>query len=191
MRKRRLPPNFTIYLKELARTGWMQRGVPKELAESVAEHSFESAIIAFELSSFLAKEGIKINAERAAMVALTHDLHEVLMGDLPKWTSQKVDKKRIEILASKEFSKEIEKLLLEYILQTSIEAKVAFISDKLSTFIQAKYYYNLGIREVKEIIHTTRDEIIETIKKEETLKDLRKNNLIKLVYKSYRTEQRK
>jgi putative hydrolase of HD superfamily len=186
MKKRRVSSNFTIYLKGLARTGWMQRGVPKELAESVAEHSFESAVIAFELSSFLAKKGTKINAERAAVVALTHDLHEVLTGDLPKWTSQRVDKKRIEILAFKEFSEEIEKLLLEYTLQNSIEAKVAYISDKLSTFIQARYYYNLGMKEVKEIMHTTRSEIIKMIQKEERLKNLRKNYLVKLMYKEKR-----
>jgi len=186
MKKRRVSSNFTIYLKGFARTGWMQRGVPKELAESVAEHSFESAVIAFELSSFLAKKGTKINAERAAIVALTHDLHEVLTGDLPKWTSQRVDKKRIEILAFKEFSEEIEKLLLEYTLQNSIEAKVAYISDKLSTFIQARYYYNFGMKEVKEIMHTTRSEIIKMIQKEERLKNLRKSYLVKLMYKEKR-----
>ncbi|MBO3757798.1 MAG: HD family hydrolase [Thermoproteota archaeon] len=185
MKRGKLSFNFTTYLKGLARTGWMQRGVPKGLAESVAEHSFESAIIAFELSNFLAKEGVKINPEKTAVVALLHDLHEVITGDIPRWTSQKVDTKRLEVLAFKEFNEEIEKLLLEYLLQESIEAKVAFVSDKLSTFIQAKHYYSLGIKEVKEIMRTTRSSVIKTIQKEEKLKNLRKNNLVKLVYKDF------
>ncbi|MFN4046079.1 MAG: HD domain-containing protein, partial [Acidilobaceae archaeon] len=69
-------------LTSLARTGWMLRGVPHSLAENVAEHLFVSAIIAYEIAVEASKRGLPVNPEKAAAVALVHDLAEALIGDI-------------------------------------------------------------------------------------------------------------
>lgn len=166
--------SLLLYLKCLIRTGWMQRGIPPAVAESVAEHSFESAIIAFELSNFLKKYGERINENRAAVIALFHDLPEAYIGDIPKWTSLRMkNKKELENFAIRKFDKEIRKLLEEYNSLSSLEAEVAYISDKLSTLFQARYYYKIGFKEVREIEISSKREIRIVIKKNKKLSKLK------------------
>ncbi|MDD5163140.1 MAG: HD domain-containing protein [Candidatus ainarchaeum sp.] len=62
-------------LKHTKRTGWVLCGVKN--AESVAEHSFRVAVMAF----FLAKK-LKCNSEKLVKMCLLHDLHESISGDL-------------------------------------------------------------------------------------------------------------
>jgi Predicted hydrolases of HD superfamily len=73
-------------LINLARTGWMLRGIPGSLAETVAEHSFMSALICMELS-----EDVKdLDVEKMAIYALLHDLGEAFIGDVVKNFSSSV-----------------------------------------------------------------------------------------------------
>ncbi|MEV6281025.1 HD domain-containing protein [Nocardia sp. NPDC051832] len=64
------------FLKRLPRTGWLTAGVANP--ESVAEHSFRVAILAFMIA---ASEGA--DPERAAVLGLFHDLPETRIGDVP------------------------------------------------------------------------------------------------------------
>jgi putative hydrolase of HD superfamily len=67
-------------LKLTPRSGWMKIGI--KMPESVAEHSFRTALIAFILAL---KSGESIEkACRAATAALFHDLHEARTTDLHK-----------------------------------------------------------------------------------------------------------
>ena len=66
-------------LKELPRTGWLDRGVPAARAESVAEHSFQTALLAWTAAS----ADPSLNRDRLLRLALVHDLAEALIGD---WT---------------------------------------------------------------------------------------------------------
>ena len=53
-------------------------------AETLSEHSLETAFIAHALAVIENRRfGKNINAERAALLALFHDTHEILTGDLP------------------------------------------------------------------------------------------------------------
>ncbi|MCX6771234.1 MAG: HD domain-containing protein [Candidatus Micrarchaeota archaeon] len=66
-----------LSLKNLPRTGWILRGAPRE---SVAEHTYGTAIIALVLSRM---EKLKATDEAALIrIALLHDLHEARIGDL-------------------------------------------------------------------------------------------------------------
>lgn len=66
-------------LKELPRSGWIDRGIPAELAESVADHSFGVAL----LSWLLAPD--TLDRSRVVELALLHDLAEATVGDAPPY----------------------------------------------------------------------------------------------------------
>jgi putative hydrolase of HD superfamily len=61
-------------LKEVRRKGWVDRGVSD--AESVADHSYRVALLAWALA-----RARGLDAERAMLIGLVHDLAEVEVGD--------------------------------------------------------------------------------------------------------------
>lgn len=63
-------------LKRTPRTGWQLAGVAH--AESVADHSFRVAVIAYAIAHL---EGA--NPDRAATLGLFHDIPETRIGDVP------------------------------------------------------------------------------------------------------------
>jgi len=65
-------------LKRLYRQGWLKRGIPAELCESVAEHSFGTAILALLVSPPL--DGV--DRTRAAVMAIVHEIGEAYAGDI-------------------------------------------------------------------------------------------------------------
>lgn len=156
--------------KNLVRTGWMQRGIPASLGETVAQHSWEAAVLAYYLANKLKEKGVKVNPERASVIALFHDAAESLLGDLPKWASDKIEKKEeIELEAIKELGLDVE-LFVEYKEMKSLEGKIAKLCDRLSTYLQAKRYAKLGY-DVIEIINTY----------EKDIKNLMKDNDLSLI----------
>jgi putative hydrolase of HD superfamily len=144
--------------KNLARTGWMQHGIPSSIAETVSDHSFEASILAYLLAIELKKRGVDVNPERAGIIALFHDIGESIIGDLPKWTSERVsNKKELEMDAFKVLGLD-PNLFDEYKEAKTNEGLIAKLSDKLSTYLQGVRYSKLGY-DVKEIIDSVIDEI--------------------------------
>lgn len=141
-------------VKCLRRTGWMQLGVSD--AETVAGHSFEAAVLALELASI-----VGASPEKAAVLALTHDLPEALMGDIPKWTSSRVPRTDVEAATEIE-SKNIAKLVSEFLEGETREAEVARLCDLLSTNIQARRYLKIGY-DVTRIEEETRGQILKML----------------------------
>jgi putative hydrolase of HD superfamily len=74
-------------LKLVHRTGWLDRGVPIEETESVADHSFRMALLAW-LTAFGGSSGL--DADRVLKLALLHDLAEALTGDEPPYAAEAV-----------------------------------------------------------------------------------------------------
>lgn len=147
-----------IASKNLVRTGWMQNGIPPSMGETVASHSFEAAVLAYLISLELKKKGIDINPERASVIALFHDLGESLLGDLPKWASDRIkSKNEIEREAIKELGLPLD-LFDEYESRKTNEGLVAKFCDILSTYLQAIRYKKLGFK-VDSIIETYEREI--------------------------------
>ncbi|QGA53535.1 HD domain-containing protein [Sulfolobus sp. E5-1-F] len=143
--------------KNLVRTGWMQNGIPSAIGETVASHSFEASILAYVLSTELKKKGVEIDPEHSAVIALFHDAGETLLGDLPKWTTNRINKRDAEIEAFDELGVGKELFLELKELKTN-EAKVAKLSDRLSTYLQGLRYKRLGFN-VDEIISSYAEEI--------------------------------
>ncbi|MBW9140261.1 MAG: HD family hydrolase [Candidatus Aramenus sulfurataquae] len=147
--------------KNLARTGWMQRGVPPSMAETVSSHSFEASVLAYAISLKLREKGVEVNPDHAAVIALFHDVGESVLGDLPKWASRRVDKSQAELEAYRELGIG-EELFKEYKERNTLEAKVARLSDRLSTVVQANRYAKLGF-DVREIAESYLKEINEML----------------------------
>ncbi|MBL8966171.1 MAG: HD domain-containing protein, partial [Spirochaetaceae bacterium] len=61
-------------LKRLFRQGWLKRGLPEAACESVADHSFGTAILALLLAGRPPHEGV--DREKAVRMALVHELCE-------------------------------------------------------------------------------------------------------------------
>ena len=71
-------------LKATPRTGWLDRGVPPADTESVADHSFRVALLAW-LAAQATDGEPTLAVDRVLKLALIHDLAEALIGDLPPY----------------------------------------------------------------------------------------------------------
>ncbi|MFT4037062.1 MAG: HD domain-containing protein [Thermomicrobiales bacterium] len=70
-------------LKQVARQGWLDRGVPAADVESVADHSFGVALLAWLAALTAQSAGEAIDPTRVLQLAIIHDLPEAVIGD---WT---------------------------------------------------------------------------------------------------------
>src|SRR5438309_4484418 len=77
-------------LKKTPRTGWREKlGITHP--ESVADHSFNAAVMAMVLSDLK-----KLDTQKMLKMALLHDLSESVTGDFTPEEISKKDKKEIE-----------------------------------------------------------------------------------------------
>lgn len=155
-------------LKSTRRTGWLDRGVPPAAAESVADHSFRLALLAW-LAAFSAG----LEADRVLKLALIHDLAEAITGDEPPYAAEAVPaadgtaarrdflqqahvrnperaaaKQAAEAAAMADLladlppalANELQSLWGEYQAQASPEARFVKQADRLETYLQAQEY---------------------------------------------------
>lgn len=126
-------------LKEVKRAGWIIGKIPNP--ESVADHSFRTAVMALLLSN---KMGL--NRDKCVQMALIHDLSESLAGDITphdKISSEekyKIERKAMESLFEKVNGNNIIQLWEEYTKNESPESKFVRQLDKIETLLQALEY---------------------------------------------------
>jgi len=140
--------DILVALTSLARTGWMLRGVPSSIAESVAEHLFIASIIAYELAVEVRSLGFQVNPERAAIIALAHDLAEAIVGDITRRAGIGEAKEEAEARAYTvlEVSGGLKEMYEEYRSGATLESVIARISDSLATYLKARFYRSLGYK---------------------------------------------
>lgn len=68
-------------LKFVPRTGWLHRGVPLSEVESVADHTWRTALLAW----LAAAAQPELDRIRVLQLALIHDLAEAITGDVPPY----------------------------------------------------------------------------------------------------------
>jgi putative hydrolases of HD superfamily len=123
-------------LKRLSRKGWILRKVPNP--ESVADHSFRTALMAMLLSK---KCGY--DEDKCTKMALLHDLAEAIAGDItPGEMTQNRKMKAENAAATILFENEprLKRIWKEYAAQETREAKFVFELDKLEMMLQAAEY---------------------------------------------------
>lgn len=133
------------YLKHQKRTGWWRMGVREP--ESVAEHSYRTAVIGYVLAIM---EGA--NPEKTATMGLFHDTAEARIGDLhwvnkrylrAKEAEQTALNEQIEQLPN-EIASAINALTNEYKEKASHEALLAREADLLECLLQSREYEMQG-----------------------------------------------
>ncbi len=120
------------FLKRLQRTGWIKRG-DTSLSDTVASHSFRTAIIGY----YLAQE-IGVDAKKVALGCLVHDLHEYLTGDLDPEMKLYLKEDKLKIMEDIGLEGELKELWLDiYRKKDEDWVKVVKDADLLETLIQA------------------------------------------------------
>lgn len=152
-------------LNNLARSGWMIRGIPPSSAETVSQHIFTTSLLTLLIAEKITGNNQSINVYRAVAIALIHDILEGFTGDISSPIKEiypdlreKLDEKVLEKINSNI----IHELYREYLRQESIEAKIVKLCDYLATYLQAKYYYELGFH-VEDIMENTMKRIKEYV----------------------------
>lgn len=143
-------------LKRIKRSGWWVAGVKDP--ESVAEHSFRTALLGYVLALL---EGA--DPFRTAAICMLHDLPEARIGDLHRVNDLYLDSTQAQRRALAEqlaplpeaCTRELESLYEEWELGESLEATVAKDADLLECLIQAREYQAQGCSSVQEWINNT------------------------------------
>ncbi|MBL6981661.1 MAG: HD domain-containing protein, partial [Anaerolineales bacterium] len=147
------------HLKQLYRQGWLQRGVSPDSCESVAEHTFGVALLAFLLADTHYPD---LDALKVLRMALIHDFGEIYAGDItPGDNIQPEEKNQLERVSVEQvFGKlpggnEYIQLWEEYESNTSPEAQFVRQVDKLEMLLQASIYEHQGWENLGEFFDCT------------------------------------
>jgi putative hydrolase of HD superfamily len=130
-------------LKTIKRTGWVESGI--DSAESVADHSYRTA-----LSTMILSDSLGLDSCKAMRMALLHDLAEAETGDITP-TMKKENHQQLEDQAMEQMLKSLDdppkqlywETWKEYQNNMSPESKLVHDMDKVEMVLQA-YEYNLG-----------------------------------------------
>lgn len=128
-------------LKEIPRSGYHFLGVGKE---SVAEHCFSTAFIAYVMSRMEPEvDGLKLIG-----MCLIHDLPETRIGDLntvhKKYVKADENKALADAIKGLAFGQNLIDLFDEFIENSSIEAKLAHDADQLALILELKDLMDMG-----------------------------------------------
>jgi putative hydrolase of HD superfamily len=143
--------NIVSELKKIPRKGWKEK-LGLENPESVADHSYLTAIMAMVISDWKGLDTLKI-----LKMSLLHDLAESITGDLTPDEISKESKQELENQAMNDiFSKlpsniadEYSKLWSEYQVGKSNESLLVHEVDRLEMALQARKYRLEGLPDDK------------------------------------------
>ena len=128
-------------LKKTPRSGYQFLGTGNE---SVAEHSFRVAVIAY----LLAKNEPKADMQKVVLMSLFHDFHEARTGDHNYVNKRYVtvnENKAVNDLARKlSFGQEIVSLIDEFNSRETLEAQLSQDADQLDFILELKRQQDLG-----------------------------------------------
>jgi putative hydrolase of HD superfamily len=148
-------------LKRLYRQGWLKRGVPEAACESVADHSFGTALLALFLAGRPPYEGI--DRDKALRIALVHELGEVYAGDITPVDGVSAEEKASlerdsirRVLAGLWGGKEYLVLWEEFEAGLSPEACFVRELDRLEMGLQAAAYRVEGNERMGEFFESAR-----------------------------------
>ncbi|MEO8972029.1 MAG: HD domain-containing protein, partial [Ktedonobacteraceae bacterium] len=141
------------YLKHLQRAGWTMLGIPNP--ESVAEHSFRTAILGYILASLT--EGA--DPLKTATMCIFHDTAEARTGDLHRLARRYHNGNADELALAEQverlphaIAEAITSLVQEYEQRTPLEGRLARDADMLECILQAREYQTQGFVDAEDWI---------------------------------------
>jgi len=145
-------------LKQLYRQGWLQRGIPKDLCESVAEHSFGMALLALLLADTFFPE---LDHQQVLLLALIHDLGEVYAGDFTPQdrpatqVKRELEAKAIErVFGGLPNGQDYIRLWRVYEEGATPEARFVKQVDRLEMALQASIYARRGFPDMQDFFES-------------------------------------
>lgn len=154
------------WAKELPRQGFIAMGFKRNEADSVAAHSFSTALLSYFLAKQLQKEGARLDCEKVLKMALVHDIGETIVGDVGTFVKgmaggvfKNIEEEGVKALVEGLDSKdEIIELVSEYNGRKSLEARVVKAADNLDALAQAKGVPGAAdaLKYFKQVYHITK-----------------------------------
>jgi putative hydrolase of HD superfamily len=130
-------------LKKIPRSGYKFLGTGRE---SVADHSFRVAVIAY----LLAENEQKSDTKKVVLMGLFHDLHEARTGDQnyvnKRYVTVDEDKAVRDLAQGLPYGEEIVSLIHEFNSRESLEARLSHDADQLDFILELKRQKDLGNR---------------------------------------------
>ena len=134
-------------LKNTPRSGYQFLGSG---GESVAEHSFRVAVIAY----LLAKNEPKADMQKVLLMSLFHDFHEARTGDHNyvnrRYVTVNEDKAVRDLAQRLPFGQEIVSLIDEFNSRETLEARLSQDADQLDFILELKRQLDLGNKSAAE-----------------------------------------
>jgi putative hydrolase of HD superfamily len=134
-------------LKKTPRTGYQFLGSGRE---SVAEHSFRTAVIGYLLS----QQEPDADAYKITLMCLFHDFHEARTGDHnyvnKKYVRVDEDKAVQDLSKDLPFGDDIISLTREFNEGDSLEARISRDADQLDLILELKEQLDLGNKSAKD-----------------------------------------
>lgn len=169
------------WAKELPRQGFIALGFKRNEADSVAAHSWTTAMLVYLIATEMKKRGEKINVDRAVKMAMFHDMAETIVGDvgtfvkgMAKGAFAPIEEEGLKWLVKDlPQNHEIIELVEEYMQRKTIEARICKVADNLDALAQAKGVAAAqpALKYFKEVYHITKipwhKEAVEMILKDE------------------------
>ena len=128
-------------LKKIPRSGYQFLGTG---GESVAEHSFRVAVIAY----VLAKNEPKADIQKLVFMSLFHDFHEARTGDHnyvnKRYVTVNEDGAVNDLAKKLPYGKEIVSLIDEFNSRETLEARLSQDADQLDFILELKRQQDLG-----------------------------------------------
>jgi putative hydrolase of HD superfamily len=134
-------------LKKIPRSGYQFLGTG---SESIADHSFRVAIIAY----LLAQKEPGADTQKAVLMSLFHDLPEARTGDHnyvnKRYVTVNEDRAVEDLAHTISFGGEISALIHEFNSAQSLEARLVQDADQLDFILELKRQQDLGNRSAAE-----------------------------------------
>ena len=185
MRRETLKKILKVFLtlqwaKELPRQGFIALGFKRNEADSVAAHSWTTAMLTYMLGAEMIKNlpalsvrqaggrqgGQKVDLDKAIKMALFHDMAETIVGDVGTFVKGMaggafagVEEEGLKWLVKDlPTQKEIISLVHEYSQRKTLEARLVKLADNLDALAQAKGVPAAkdALKYFKEIYHITK-----------------------------------
>lgn len=167
------------HLKHIYRRGWLLNGIPKDICESVADHTFGVAFLALLLSNF---EQGELDQSKLLKMALIHDVGEIDAGDIVPSDGMVIEEKSkmernsiLRIFSNLRLGENYIEIWDEFNYGKSAEANFIKQIDKLEMALQAMVYQCMEVGNSQEFLLSAKDAI--TIPYMEEILDATKNLL--------------